>query len=240
MVADFFSRNPRGRFECDSGNKLSIDVLELGDEEIRDRVVMTQINFDHDLIQSLQSLADLQREDASIEKVLDRMTHGDNLDFYIVKNNVLFRRDKFLNLWQVVIPSVITRRLMDCIHCKLGHPGVYKTLRYFKDFYYWKNMRADIKMFVLSCDLCQRVKSSNIKMEGAFNLVDSTEPEDLVCVDFYGPLPRSTGELQYIFVVMDAFSKYIKLYPIKKESTFIVLKKRTASYFPLMNKPREF
>lgn len=86
-------------------------------------------------------------------------------------------------------------------------------------------MNRQIKNFVLTCDLCQRVKRPNCKMEGEFRLVESSEPGDLVCVDFFGPLPRSTGGLQFIFVVMDVFSKYIKLYPIKKENTKIVLKK---------------
>lgn len=32
VVADFFSRNPRGKFECQGQNQLSIDVLEIGVE----------------------------------------------------------------------------------------------------------------------------------------------------------------------------------------------------------------
>lgn len=92
---------------------------------------------------------------------------------------------------------------------------MYKTLEYVKRYYYWKSVNQEVKKFVLSCDLCQRVKPVNIQMECAFNRVYSSGPGDLVCVDFYGPLPRSIAGLEYIFVLYDAFSKYLKFYPTK-------------------------
>lgn len=69
-------------------------------------------------------------------------------------------------------------------------------------------------------------------------MVRSMGPGDLVSVDFFGPLPRSTGEMEYIFVVLDIFSKYVRLYPIKRETTDTVLKKLFDSYFPEMGKPK--
>ena len=138
----------------------------------------------------------------------------------------------------MVIPECLTNQLVDCIHSKLGYPGVYKTTMYLRQFYYCKSMNKEIKMYVLSCDLCQRVKSPNTKMECPYNLIRSREPGDLVTVDFYGPLPRSCGVVEYIFVVLDAFSKYAKLYPIKKANTETVLRKMFNFYIPEMGKPR--
>lgn len=88
---------------------------------------------------------------------------------------------------------------------------------YLKKIYYWNKIGPEIKQVVLSCDLCQRVKCINMEMGGALNLVESLKPGDLVCVDFYGLLSRSNGGLQYTFIVLDAFSKCVKLYPIKKQ-----------------------
>lgn len=93
-------------------------------------------------------------------------------------------------------------------------------------------MNKEVKNYVTSCDLCQRVKPINIQMECAFNRVHSSKPGDLVCVDFYGPLPRSIGGMEYIFVILDSFSKYVKLYPIKKENTDTTLRKINNSYIP--------
>lgn len=55
-----------------------------------------------------------------------------------------------------------------------------------------------------------------------YQLVESERPNDLITVilllvDFYAPLPLAHGGIQYIFVTLDGFTKYIKLYPIKKQ-----------------------
>lgn len=42
------------------------------------------------------------------------------------------------------------------------------------------------------------------------------EVGDLVTVDLYGPLPIGRGGVEYIFLVIDSFSKYVKLYALKK------------------------
>ena len=91
----------------------------------------------------------------------------------MVKENILFRKDKYLNLWQIVIPFKIVRMLINCIHSKLGHPGVYKTAMYLREYYYWKNVNRHIKQFVSACDLFQQVKSINFNMECSFRLVKS-------------------------------------------------------------------
>lgn len=41
-------------------------------------------------------------------------------------------------------------------------------------------------------------------MEGEFNFIKADTPNELVTVDFYGPLPRSIGGAEYIFVKLDA------------------------------------
>lgn len=47
----------------------------------------------------------------------------------------------------------------------------------------------------------------------------------LISCDFYGPLPTSIGEVQYITVFIDNFMTYIKLYERKKATSKAVIKK---------------
>lgn len=239
VVADFLSRNPRGKFESIQSNDLSIDVLACNecDYEKID-VICEQIILKDEIKQELKNLLTLQNSDPYIKNIIDKIKADQHLDFYTIREGVLFRRDAILDLWQVVIPSELASRLVDCVHSKLGHPGVYKTMMYLRQHYYWQYMNREIKNFVLRCDLCQRVKYNNFKMEGTFNMVKSDAPGDLICVDFYGPLPRSIGGLEYVFVVMDMFSKYVKLYPIKRENCETILRKIFESYIPEMGTPR--
>jgi hypothetical protein len=50
-------------------------------------------------------------------------------------------------------------------------------------------------------------------------------PGDLVTVDYYGPLPASRSRVTYIFVVIDAFSKFVRLYPLCRARAKISAKK---------------
>lgn len=38
---------------------------------------------------------------------------------------------------------------------------------------------------------------------------------ELVTVDYYGPLPEGRAKVSYIFVVIDSFAKYVKIYPLR-------------------------
>lgn len=59
----------------------------------------------------------------------------------------------------------------------------------------------------------------NIAMEGRFHHIVANKPCDLVAIDFYGPLPRSSGGVQYILLALDIFSKYVCLYPMRNATT---------------------
>jgi hypothetical protein len=38
----------------------------------------------------------------------------------------------------------------------------------------------------------------------------------IVTVDYYGPLPESRSRVSYIFAVIESFSKFVKLYPLRR------------------------
>lgn len=91
-------------------------------------------------------------------------------------------------------------------------------------------MARNVKQWVLTRGMCQRLKYLSSKIEGEYGMVYATAPYDLITVDFYGPLPRSTGGVQYIFVIIDAFTKLVTLYPVKKATTMVALNKILKSY----------
>lgn len=60
---------------------------------------------------------------------------------------------------------------------------------------------------------------------------------ELVSVDYYGPLPVSTGGIKYLFVVVDNFTKYVKLYAIRRATTTTALR-RIQQYIHENGKPQ--
>lgn len=105
-----------------------------------------------------------------------------------------------------------------------GHHGVERTLQKLiaylraKGESNWPGMRADVKRFVQQCPCCQ--KMSHIKPIIAakpFTLA-SYSPWDKVNIDAMGPFPETAEGYQHILVVIDCFTRFVELFPIKTTS----------------------
>ena len=73
--------------------------------------------------------------------------------------------------------------------------------------------------------MCQKSKVVNYRVEGEMNYIKVERPFDLVAVDLYGPLPRGRSGVLYVFVVLDTFSKFVKLYSIKRATSKVLSEK---------------
>ena len=179
-----------------------------------------------------------QNRDTRLREIMESINNNVNKEDYVIYENVLFHRERGNSNWRLAIPDHLTMELIKITHTKLGHPGVYKTLEYIKQYYFWKNMRRQTKQYVVVCDTCQRIKHLSTAMEGEFDLVRAEGPNDLVTVDFYGPLPRGRGGVQYLLVVLDAFSKLVRIFALKHATTHMSLKCILDRYIPECGRPK--
>jgi hypothetical protein len=63
-------------------------------------------------------------------------------------------------------------------------------------------------------------------------------PGDLRALDIYGSLPTSRGGVKLILVCLDVFSRFIKLYPLKSNTTRACRNKLVNDYFVQVIKPK--
>ena len=244
VVANFFSRNPEGKFSEEKENKIVISTLHLFcspdkiNNEVTSLVIMT-INSNNNLFKKiLKNLKIEQQKDSNLGKIINSIKNNELSEEFQIYKEILFHKERNSVNWRIVVPENLARELIIVNHEHLGHPRVYKTSEYLKKYYYCKGMLKLIKRCVLACDLCQRVKHLSIAMEGEYELVETQGPGDLATVDFYEPLPRRRGGVQYIFVILDAFSKIVRLYPMKNSTTQTSLKRIFENYIPECGKPK--
>ena len=244
VVADFLSRNPEGQFGPDANpHELVISKLKSFtpiDNRTKKQHREFWLNLFQDqpeFIRDFRNIANLQKNDPEVKKLFSNAT-DEQSDSFSVYEDVLFRKDTALGKWQLVIPKNLTRKLIDMVHSSLGHPGTYKTFCYIREYYYWRGMRDTIKHFVVVCDLCQKVKHLNYSMQGTYKMVESKEPNDLVSVDYYGPLPKSVSAVRYIVAFLDVYTKHVKLYALKRATTTATLNRLLNDYLPLVGKPK--
>ena len=243
-VADFLSRNPNGKFQEPTSDSLMISSLHAfhspnqNFKESSSLVIMALHADENSFKKIIKDIKESQIRDENCKEIVQKISeNGGNEDTYQIYREILFHRENKSANWRIIIPIIMKDKIIEQNHNKFGHPGVYKTLAHLKKFYYWKSMNKDVKKFVLTCDMCQRVKYLSIAMEGPYQMVRAEAPSDLVTVDFFGPLPRGRGGAEYIFVVLDAFSKLVRLYPMKKATTAMSLKKIVDNYIPECGKP---
>lgn len=245
IVADFFSRNPDGVFHEEESDRLLISTLRYCLPDLDDRhqetalVLICRLDNDTRLKGILCDLSRCQRRDSQMMQILEQLDDGEIRDRYQLYKGILFIRGRVEeDDWRICVPSEMTSSLIDFIHHYLGHVGVYKTVTYLRRYFYWRSMSREVKYLIKTCDLCQRVKCINYSMQGEYEMVQAREPGDLVAVDFYGPLPRSAAGVQYIFVILDVFSKLVKLYPMKRANTNVALQRIFKDYVVTLGKPR--
>ena len=101
-----------------------------------------------------------------------------------------------------------------------GHFGVDKTLAAMQQYFYWPNMVNDIRLYISTCDFCQKNKPSNTHRAGLLQSLDI--PDCLwqsVSMDFITQLPETKQGYDALFVVVDRLSKMVVLIPTHTKVT---------------------
>jgi len=95
----------------------------------------------------------------------------------------------------------------------IGHPGQHRMLELLKRTFWWPSIRSDVKRYVKGCDTCQRNKARNAQKAAPLHPLPIPEaPWEEISIDMIGPLPKS-GDYDAILVIVDRFSKMIRLFP---------------------------
>lgn len=113
------------------------------------------------------------------------------------------------------------------------HIGRNHTLERLRSCFFWPNQASEVSSFVAKCRVCSLVKPKFVAPESAPMLTKS--PMETVACDFVGPLCPSRG-FRYLLVIIDIFSRYPVVYPLRDLSTQTLLQK-FGDFFSLFGFP---
>ena len=95
----------------------------------------------------------------------------------------------------------------------LGSDKMYLDL---KKLYWWPNMKAEIATYVGKCLTCAKVKVEYQKPSGLLQQPEIPEWKwERITMDFITKLPKTTGGLDTIWVIVDRLTKSAHFLPIK-------------------------
>lgn len=142
---------------------------------------------------------------------------------YELVDEILFytlRRNEFGEL-RPVIPESMRMEILHDLHDlpMCGHMGIRKTFARAREAVYWPKLKEWVTQYVRSCDTCQRINYVNHKPAGYLTNIVATFPNAIVGVDLLGPYPRSAhGKFRYLLVIVDHFSKWVEIVPLRRAS----------------------
>lgn len=227
VVADTLSRYPEDLDQHSS-------IFERQDEVVINQI---QIKLNKDIQQKLRTIGRLQGNDKKLNDIIAEIKNTNSTkyhDKYVWYGEKLYRQEK--RKWRLVLPTDIAQQLVGELHQAYSHIGTTRTYKLFKESFTCNSAHKLVKKIIKECDVCQRCKDNGKKNVGETKPVVPTGKGSIVSLDYYGPLPMSTGGVRYILIIVDNFTKYVRLYPIKRATTTVTINK-LKQYIQEIGKP---
>jgi hypothetical protein len=118
-------------------------------------------------------------------------------------------------------------KLMKEIHAGLcgSHIGSRPLLgKVFRQRFYWPKAASDATDLVQKCENCQKCARDQKQPSSLTQLIQPTWPLQRWGLDLLGPLPPAQGNLKYVVVAVECFSKWIEAKPLDTITSVTVQK----------------
>jgi len=144
------------------------------------------------------------------------MAKEDSLGNFYLKDGLSYR----LGLLCMPSGSYRPELIREAHHSKVaGHFGMKKIISHLQRYFYWSKIQTDVERHVRACSLCSISKPSNQKLGKYQPLPVLERPWESISMDFLGGLPTIQRGHDYIFVVVNRFSKMAILIACTKTVT---------------------
>jgi transposase InsO family protein len=186
------------------------------------------------------SLGEHQLEDPYCMDLRDRLrANPGSVDSFQISRDLLCFYPKKAKRRRWIIPASLKSMLLQYYHdsALAGHLGARKTFQKIATNFWWTRMQAEIFKYVRKCDLCQRAKPAQDARVGMHASNPCSRPTERLFVDFVGPLTRSKRGNIAILVVVDAFSKFVSFFPVRRTTSQMVVDCLEKWYFPAYGTP---
>lgn len=167
-----------------------------------------------------------QLQDEQLLRIRQILTSGHRtketkqyFDDYILKNRKIYRRlENQESKW--VVPKDARVQICRLCHDEAGHLSAEKTVERIGRNYWFAGMRRFVRKYVSAYLNCAYYKDSLKKRQGKLNSIEKIPvPFHTVHIDHVGPFETSQRNNKYLLVIVDAFTKFVIIEPIKSLKT---------------------
>lgn len=175
--------------------------------------VISIVNSD-DVDMQLQITQNRDENILSLRELLEK----ESVEHFALEDGLVYRKSN--NRLLLYVSAEMETNVIRHAHEKICHLGVSKCLDQIKMQYWFPGMKAKVERFIQNCLQCIMYSvPSHSSYRTLHHIPKRPIPFDTVHVDHFGPLPSIISKRKHIFTVVDAFTKYVKLYSVNSTST---------------------
>ena len=181
-----------------------------------------------------ENLIICQNKDGKLSSLKKELEKKQN-KFYEMRNGVIYKKSNNGSLL-FCVPEAMEISILNKYHDEIGHVGIDKTTDLISKSYWFPKIREKVASHIQNCLKCIVYSSKQSKEEGFLNSIPKpNQPFEVIHVDHYGPVDNGRS-LKHIFVVIDAATKFVRLYPTKTTNTKEVIS-HLKDYFRSYSRP---
>lgn len=237
--ADSLSRRPCGQCELKHENPRRKRNVKTFEEHQDGKECL---DIDHKMEDSVENVMQAMRDNKwQHERLPTQLQSSEANALWKLRRNLRIRGDKLFLLSTVnkylEIPTTIERqKLIGSLHKDTGHGGVEKCMKLIKDLYYWPKMEIDVRLEVAKCLGCAIHKRSYERMTSCGSLA-SQYPFHMISIDITELSYISKDGYRYILGIVDNFSRYPMLVPVKETSATTIARALVTNWFSIFGVP---
>jgi hypothetical protein len=131
------------------------------------------------------------------------------------KSNVIADYFSRVEINQIDITKEPDDMIKEVHNSIIGHHGIIRTFKLLLEKgYRWPKMKDDIKQFVLSCPLCQKIRDMNHKFSQSFGHLPYYAPGEAIFSDGLGPFPTDNFGNTYLIANISSGDHWLSLHPV--------------------------
>lgn len=164
-----------------------------------------------------KSIRKAQNDDESMRPIIELAMQKGEYDHYIIKNDLLHRLKDDREL--IVIPSSMEFEILRRAH-EQGHFKAKKMQDIIEREFYIAKLKEKTERYVKSCVTCILSDRKAGKSEGLLNPIPKEDvPLHTLHLDHLGPLKSTRKSYNHILAVIDAFTKFTWIFPVKSTTS---------------------
>ena len=158
-------------------------------------------NPDINIQENLKNLNKFQCQEIKLNKIINclksNIALGKREKSFELQDDILIQNTKKGK--KIVLPEIIAKQLTYQLHEIYGHIGHKKVYKMLDEDFIMKGLKKKLHFWLRNCDTCQRVKYRNTMTKAPLQAIKIGKPNQLLSIDFIGPLPTARAGMKYIW-----------------------------------------